>query len=132
VIRLVGWYLSQGEANHAVDILRKAIVAQPDDIALLNTLAGILATSKDDAVRVGSEAVTLAERASKLTGGSHPEVLRTLATAYAATGDFDKAVAVSDNAIAFARAAGRTRFVEQIETDRSAFVNKQPIRSDKY
>jgi tetratricopeptide (TPR) repeat protein len=73
---------------------------QPD---LLNNLAWLLATDRDAAVRNGSEAVTLAQRACELTRRQQPALLGTLAAAHAEAGQFDEAISVAENAIALAQ-----------------------------
>ena len=65
---------------------------RPNDAALLNNTAWVLATNPNASVRNGMEAVELAERALKLSGGNEPAILGTLAAAYAEAGRFPEAV----------------------------------------
>ena len=77
----------------AIQKYREAVSVAPDAIPALNNLAYVLATSPDDAVRNGAEAVKLSKRVMK----QHPDIPQpgyraTLAAALAETGDFDGAV----------------------------------------
>ena len=54
-------------------------------------------------MRNGVEAVALAQRACELTGRRQPALLGTLAAAFATAGEFQKATATADEAIALAR-----------------------------
>jgi tetratricopeptide (TPR) repeat protein len=85
----------------AIQITKPATL---NELVTLNDLAWLLATDPHAEIRRGAEAVQLASRACKLTGGQEPVFLGTLAAAYAETGDFDKAVqtgqAAHDKALA--------------------------------
>ena len=70
------------------------IRSRPSDTNLLNDTAWILATNPNASVRDGAEAVELAQRAVKLSGGQEPAILDTLAAAYAEAGRFADAVEV--------------------------------------
>lgn len=67
-------------------------------ISAVNEAAWFLATSPDDSVRDGTRAVALllplVERSKR-----HPRVLDSLAAAYAASGEFEKAVATQQEAV---------------------------------
>jgi len=51
---------------------RQSLRGQPDDMALLNDVAWLLATNPSDSLRNGREAVELARRAVELSGGREP------------------------------------------------------------
>lgn len=87
---------------------RATLRAQPDLPDVLNNLAWLLAASADDAVRNGTEAAALAERACALTNYREPLLIGTLAAAYAEAGRFADAVTAAEKAIAIAEAAGLT------------------------
>ena len=70
---------------------REALRQRPDDPALLNDTAWMLATNPNASIRNGAEAVELAGRAVRLSGGREPAVLGTLAAAYAEAGRFSEA-----------------------------------------
>jgi len=58
---------AKGRLNEAIGNYRKAIQLNPTSSGALNNLAWLLATSPDDQLRNGAEAVGLAERACELT-----------------------------------------------------------------
>jgi hypothetical protein len=66
----------------------------------MNILAWTLATSDAATIRNGTNAVKLAVAAVAGTSRKNPDYLDTLAAAYAETQQFDKAVAVEQEAIA--------------------------------
>ena len=68
-----------GRTAAALDEWRLVLRAVPDDVGVLAQAAWALATSPTASVRNGAEAVTLAERAVRLTGGREPSVLDALA-----------------------------------------------------
>lgn len=69
------------------------------DVNLANMMAWIRATSAEKTLRDGAEAIRLAEKADNETGHKNPEVLDTLAAAYAETGNFSKAVEIMQKAL---------------------------------
>ncbi len=83
----------------ALDERREALRLHPNDAALLNDTAWMLATNPNASIRNGAEAVELAERALKLSVGNEPAVLDTLAAAYAEAGRFPEAIATANKAL---------------------------------
>jgi len=63
-------------------------------------MATILATHPNSKVRDAAKAIKLAEHAAQLTEYQDPEVLDSLAAAYAAAGQFEKAVTTAHAALA--------------------------------
>jgi Flp pilus assembly protein TadD len=92
-----------GQGAAALSAWRSLLQLTPEQPDLLNNLAWLLATDRDAAVRNGSEAVTLAQRACELTRRQQPALLGTLAAAHAEAGQFDEAISVAENAIALAQ-----------------------------
>jgi tetratricopeptide (TPR) repeat protein len=105
---------SLGRYADAAHAFRKVLPSSPDDPDLLEGLAWILATAPDASVRDGRTAVELARHAAELSGNA-PNVLDTLAAAYAENGQFADAVATDERALAQARNEHRADLVEQIE-----------------
>ena len=64
-----------------------------------NALAWILATSPNPAIRDGTNALVLAEKAVATTTRKKAEYLDTLAAAYAETSQFEKAISTQQEAI---------------------------------
>ena len=100
-------YQSRKEMPKAIAYYHKTLEAQPQMIEALNNLAWLLAANHDSAVRNGSEAVSLAERACKLSDYRTPVLIGTLAAAYAEAGRFADAVTTAEKARDLALAAGQ-------------------------
>ncbi len=75
-------------------------------MAAQNNLAWLLATVANSQLRNGGEALKLARRANQLSGSSNPLILRTLAAAYAETGDFKRAISAAHAALGLIPADG--------------------------
>jgi protein O-mannosyl-transferase len=106
-------YQGRKQTREAVNRFHLALKAQPDWPESLNNLAWILAVNPDATVRNGSEAVTLAERACKLTDYKEPLLVGTLAAAYAEAGRFSEAVTSAEKARALALAAGQPAIAQK-------------------
>ncbi len=97
---LLGYVQSrQEQAVEAMASFREAMKARPDWPEPMNALAWILATSPDDKLRNGAEAVQLASQACAATGNSVGAMLDTLAAAQAEAGRFDEAVSTAQKAL---------------------------------
>ena len=79
-----------------------------------NSFAALLATSSNDEIRSGEEALRWALFAAKGTQFKNPGVFNTLAAAYAAVGDFDEAVSWQRKALQAAPPALQTMCRERI------------------
>jgi protein O-mannosyl-transferase len=90
----------------AIRYYREALRLQPDFPAVLNNLALLRAACPQPEFRDSAEAVQLAERGCQLTDRRDPNLLGTLATAYAQAGRFGDAVKAVEEAQAAAKAAG--------------------------
>lgn len=119
---------SQGKLDEAVRQYRQALQIQPDSLPSLNHLAWILATRPDSTSREANEAVRLAVRACELTDFQNPAVLDTLATGYAAAGQFDRAVTTEEAALRSANAAQANELVDQFRERLELFRQGKPYR----
>jgi len=99
-------WLVQGNSEMAVADFEEAARLKPNWPSVLNNLAWIRATAADARFRNGAQAVQLAERACKLTGGRQPLYVGTLAAAYAEVGQFKEAIANGERASEMALAIG--------------------------
>ena len=80
-----------GDHTAAVADLGKALELRPDDAGVLNNLAWLLATSPDDALRDGKQAIELARKACERTEWKQAHIVSTLAAGHAEAGDFETA-----------------------------------------
>jgi tetratricopeptide (TPR) repeat protein len=118
----------RGQGAEGLKHWRQALKKDPDNARTLNDTAWLLATSSDAALRNGNEAVALAQHAVQLTRGRAPEILGTLAAAYAEAGVFDKAQETEQQAADLATRQGNTRLAEVLEGRRPLFEANKPIR----
>jgi len=79
-----------GNRERAIGLLRRGLKEHPEDLALLNNLAYVLAEQESGV----AEALTLVPTLLKL-GGQNPQVLDTVAMVYLAAGDLEKALPIS-------------------------------------
>jgi tetratricopeptide (TPR) repeat protein len=117
-----------GETRQALGHFRQAVRLEPDALESLNGAAWILATHHNPAVRNVTEAVRLAEHACKLAEYKSALLLDTLAAAYAASGQFERAVQSMHSAIQLdaATSGGKAdEFRERLALfrQRKAYVN---------
>jgi tetratricopeptide (TPR) repeat protein len=105
----LGMTLGQlGRTREAIAQYREALRLDPNLAGALNNLAWVLATSPDDELRNGAEAIRLAERACELTHYGRPLFIGTLAAAYAEAGRFPEAVTTAEKAEQLVTRAGLT------------------------
>jgi len=112
---LAGLFYQQGQLDQAIKHWSETVRLKPDWAEAHNNLAWLLATAEDEKLRNSSEAVRLARRACELTDHKHPRMLDTLATAYAAGGEFDNAVKTGQKAKELAESLGQKELIADIE-----------------
>jgi tetratricopeptide (TPR) repeat protein len=98
-------YSDRGAVAMALFYLRRAISRIPDNAAVLNRTAWLLATAPPE-WRNPAEAVSLAERAVRITGGQDIAPLETLGVAYGVQGRYAEAINAAERALALARMRG--------------------------
>ncbi len=103
-----------GDHAGALENLGLVVKLRPDDPVALNTMAWLLATAPDADLRRPGEAVRLAEHAADLTKRETPEILDTLAAAYAAGGDYRRAIVEAQAAVDLAEAGGADELAREI------------------
>jgi Flp pilus assembly protein TadD len=91
---------SRGDVSEAIRHFREATRLDPANVQGQRNLSWYLATS--GGASSAREAVTAGQRAARLTGDSDPQVLDTLAVAYAAAGQFELAVSTAERAASLA------------------------------
>jgi tetratricopeptide (TPR) repeat protein len=91
-------YMVQRRPAEAISEFEKTIALAPNSLYASNDLAWLLATCPDVSLRNGTRAVQLAEKANHLAGGENASVLRTLAAAYAQSGQVPRAIETAQRA----------------------------------
>jgi tetratricopeptide (TPR) repeat protein len=104
----------QDKIDETITHLRQAVAAGPNWLPAINDLAWILATNPDSQLRDPAEAIRLAERACELTNYQRPDLLNTLAAAYASSGKFAEAVTTAEKALQLAEPQGPNELTENI------------------
>ena len=89
----------QGNVESAIAHYGKALELDPQLRAAQHTLSWLLATTPDARWRNGAEALELAKRLAQSSAGSDPQILDTLAAAYAESGEFDRAIETATEAL---------------------------------
>jgi tetratricopeptide (TPR) repeat protein len=120
--------IKAGDAAGAIQQWTTSLQIDPNDGNALNNLGWALATHPVDAIRDGKKAVELAEKASALPGGQSPIVLRTLAAAYAESGDFAKAIGIAQRAVESATAQGNNSLVETLRHEIELYQTQTAYR----
>ena len=116
-----------GRTPDAVKHYSEALKSKPDHMDALNNLAWIYATHRNPAYRDGTKAVQLAEKAAEINGLQRPDLLDTLAAAYAEAGQFDKARQTAQKAIELARSTGHEKWVTDIEKRLQLYQSGRPF-----
>ncbi len=110
-----------GKSAAAIAQFQKVLELNPLHVTAQNDLAWILATCSDASLRDGPKAVELAQRAVKLSAGVAPQILDTLAAAYAETGRFPEAVATARRALDLSTAQNNKALTDDIQTQLKLF-----------
>jgi tetratricopeptide (TPR) repeat protein len=95
----------KGHLRAAADEFRAATQLNADYVAAMNGLARALIALPDREIKEAQEALDVIERAAGLTDHADLSILRTLASAHAAVGDFQQAVSIAERAIALAESS---------------------------
>ncbi len=127
--RNLGIAQSQREAaRKALAGRRESLRSRPDDVALLNDTAWVLATNPNASIRNGPEAVELAHRAARLSDAREPAILGTLAAAYAEAGRFSEAVKTAEQALALATSRNNMAIADTLRTRIKLYQAGSPYR----
>lgn len=121
-------YYLRGNSTAALAEWREVLRLRPDYPAVLNKVAWLLATSRDANTRNGAEAVELARRAARLSGEREPEILGTLAAAYAETGRFSEAIETSRRALALAAQQNSGQLADALKAGIALYQTGVPLR----
>jgi len=101
--------------DQAIKHYEQAILFDGNYVNAYNNLAWLYTTSKDKDYFMPDRAIKLAKRACELTNYKDAETLDTLAEAYSASGDYDKAIEYELEARAFATDDKKEKFEKRLE-----------------
>ena len=110
----------------AMNTFQSAMEVQEQNVVLENALAWLLATCPEAQLRDGKKAVQTGERAVELTDRKLPQVLDTLAAAYAETGRFDDATVTAREALVIAHSNNDTNLASEIAGRIKLYERRQP------
>jgi protein O-mannosyl-transferase len=117
-----------GKPRDAMSELRDAIRSGPDDMNVLRIAAWTAATSPDDTIRSGVDAVSWSRKAVELSRGQDPLILDCLAASYAEVREFAAAVEQADRALDLAASRELGRLADAIRAHRAVYQSKKPLR----
>lgn len=117
-----------GRASEALESFARAAAALPNDPGVFECLVLLRATSSDDAVRDGNEALRLLDTANESLRGFKTSTARLRAAALAELARFDEAVASVEQALALIGPSGPPPLIQALERERELYQNHQPLR----
>ena len=120
-------FFQQGRMDEAIAHFKKSLEIRPDQVEIQNNLAWLLATCPRASLRNGSQAVELAQRANQLTGDNNPNLLCTLAAAYAEAGRFTEAVETAQRALQLAETYSNPALAGDIRSEAEALSSRCPV-----
>lgn len=115
-----------GESAAAIAEFNKVLDLDPNHVPAQNNLAWLLATSAEPSLRNGQKAVELARQAVQLSNGLSPQILDTLAAAYAEAGQFPEAIQTARRALELAVAQSNKPLADVIQTQLKLFETGSP------
>jgi spermidine synthase len=124
-------FVMAGRFDSALEHFYEALRLKPDSAAALSGIASILVNHPDPAVRDPNRAIEFASRAAALTGYNDSVVLETLAAAFAAAGQFDRAAITLQIAVDLASAGGDDEFAARLRRELHRYKQSRPDAGSK-
>jgi hypothetical protein len=109
-------------------LYERAIAVTENNSVMLNNLAWLLATVGDTSSQDANKAIKFAERACELTTYNQPDLLDTLAAAYAAGGNFPMAIKTAEKALKLAEDVNEEDLVKSIRERLNLYKSNQSYR----
>lgn len=116
----------RGEFKAAIAQFQKVLELDPKHVTARNNLAWLLATCPENSLRDGKKVVELAQQAVQLSGGRAPEILDTLAAAYAEAGPFPIAIETARQVLDLSTAQNNKPLAEVIQNQLQLFEVNSP------
>ena len=114
-----------GRVDEAMKHFERAVLLRPGNVAPLNSMLGLILENKAETSDL-DRLIELAERAAELTKNQNAAVLMTLARAYAARGQYDKALSIAREALSLALGAGNSELADNIRKLIDSYGQKKP------
>jgi tetratricopeptide (TPR) repeat protein len=121
-------FLQSGRLGEAISQYQQALQINPADPMCQCSLAWLLATAPEAALREGARAVSLARQADTLTGGVDPVILRTLAAACAETGSYGLAAVTARRALGLAAEQMNDALAAALQREIKLYEADKPTR----
>jgi Flp pilus assembly protein TadD len=118
-----------GSEAEAIQHWQKALEIKPQYMPAQNNLAWALATNPDASLRNGAKAVQLAQQANQSSNGKNLLVLRTLAAAYAETGQFTTALTIAGQALQLAATEQNLTMINSLQAQMKLYEAGQPFHT---
>lgn len=123
-------HLSMKQMENAANCFERSLKNNPRAFPAANNLAWLRATAKSPNLRNGTQALSLAKSLAEGPGAKRPDVLDTLAAAYAENRLFEDAVMTAKRAIEIANDRGMTSLAQRIQTRLALYQQSEPFRDD--
>jgi len=121
-------FLEQGHLSDTVREWRETLRLQPDKVGTQLSLAWVLSTAPESAVRDASGALELARRAFSATADGSLMAFRVLAAAFAESGQFSSAIQVAQEGAERAQVQGDSVMAELLQNDLALYQENIPRR----
>ncbi|MBX7166765.1 MAG: tetratricopeptide repeat protein [Pirellulales bacterium] len=121
-------YWKDGRVADAIRTLQSIIAENEQHLGATNFLAWLWATTPDQSLRNGKQAVELARRVCNAGKQTPATYLDTLAAALAETGDFESAISTARRAVQVALEEGNVALAAKIQDRVALYEIKQPYR----
>src|SRR6266513_593059 len=118
----------KGQTAEAIQHYEKALEISPRSVSALANLAWLMATCSNASFRNGSKAIELAGQANQLLRGTNTLVLRTLAAAYAESGQFGKAIEIARAAMQLAQTQSDNALAAALQQEIALYELSLPYR----
>jgi len=120
----------RGRFAAAIAQFQKVVELNPLHVTAQNNLAWMLATCPDASLRNGPQAVAVAQRAVQLSAGTSPQILDTLAAAYAEAGRFPEAIVTARQALDLSHTQNNKPLAEIIQNQFKLFESRSPYHEN--
>jgi protein O-mannosyl-transferase len=117
-----------GRLREAADHWQRSLALNRHSFNAQCNFAWLLATSPDPTLRDGTRAIQLTQNVLSRAGRDNPSVLRAAGAAYAETGQFDKAIAMAEEALQITRAQGNEALTEDLQHNIGNYRQQLPLR----